>query len=43
MASTTPRLLSRDDMPTDAAFAATLLILREFMQHLHFTSITVQA
>lgn len=37
------RPASQDDMPTDAAFAATLLILREFMQHLHFTSITVQA
>lgn len=37
------RPTSQDDMPTDAAFAATLLILREFMQHLHFTSITVQA
>lgn len=37
------RPASQDDMPTDVAFAATLLILREFMQHLHFTSITIQA
>lgn len=37
------RPASQDDMPANAAFAATLLILREFMQHLHFTSITVQA
>lgn len=37
------RPASQDAMPTDAAFAATLLILREFMQHLHFASITVQA
>ena len=37
------RPASQDDMPTDTAFAATLLILREFMQHLHFASITVQA
>ena len=28
-------------IPTDAAFAATLLILREFMHHLHFGSIQV--
>lgn len=37
------RPASQDDLPTDAAFAATLLILREIMQHLHFTSVTVQA
>lgn len=37
------RPASQDAMPTDATFASTLLILREFMQHLHFTSITVQA
>lgn len=29
-------------IPTDAGFAATLLILREFMHHLHFTSITIE-
>jgi exopolyphosphatase/pppGpp-phosphohydrolase len=31
----------RDGLPTDAPFAATLLILREFMQHLQFESILV--
>lgn len=30
-------------LPADAAFAATLLILREFMHHLHFQAITVLA
>lgn len=29
-------------IPTDAGFAATLLILREFMHHLDFTSITIE-
>lgn len=28
-------------IPTDAGFAATLLILREFMHHLHFACIQV--
>lgn len=28
-------------LPTDARFAATLLILREFMHHLQFKSITI--
>jgi len=37
------RPTTQDAMPADTTFAATLLILREFMQHLHFTSITVQA
>lgn len=37
------RPVSQDVMPVDAAFAAALLILREFMQHLHFASVTVQA
>ncbi len=31
----------RSGIPTDAAFAATLLILREFMHHLHFACIQV--
>jgi exopolyphosphatase/pppGpp-phosphohydrolase len=34
---------SREEIPSDAAFAATLLILREFMHHLQFLSITVKA
>lgn len=31
----------RSGIPTDPAFAATLLILREFLHHLHFGSIQV--
>jgi exopolyphosphatase/pppGpp-phosphohydrolase len=31
----------RSGIPTDPAFAATLLILREFMHHLHFACIQV--
>lgn len=31
----------RSDIPTDPAFAATLLILSEFMHHLHFACIQV--
>jgi len=34
---------SRGEIPADATFAATLLILREFMHHLQFLSITVNA
>jgi exopolyphosphatase/pppGpp-phosphohydrolase len=32
---------SQEGVPSSAAFAATLLILREFMHHLQFSSITV--
>ncbi|WP_114974062.1 alpha/beta hydrolase-fold protein [Rhodoferax ferrireducens] len=41
-AVTLGRPASSEAMPTDAAFAATLLILREFMHHLQFASITVK-
>lgn len=34
---------SHAGLPADAGFAATLLILREFMHHLHFPAITVLA
>lgn len=37
------RPASSEGMPASAAFAATLLILREFMHHLQFSSITVKA
>jgi exopolyphosphatase/pppGpp-phosphohydrolase len=33
---------SREEIPADATFAATLLILREFMHHLQFLSVTVK-
>ena len=33
----------REEIPSGVAFAATLLILREFMHHLQFLSITVKA
>jgi len=33
---------SQQGIPNDAAFGATLLILREFMHHLKFASITLQ-
>jgi exopolyphosphatase/pppGpp-phosphohydrolase len=33
---------SREDIPADNAFAATVLILRELMHHLNFESITVK-
>ena len=36
------RPMSQDTIPTDPQFSATLLILREFMHHLHFSSITVR-
>lgn len=36
------RPASSAGIPTDAGFAATLLILREFMHHLDFTSITIE-
>lgn len=32
----------REGLPTSAAFAATLLILREFMHHMRFLSITIK-
>ena len=35
------RPASGEGLPTDAAFAATLLIMREFMHHLKFSSIDV--
>ena len=34
---------SQEGIPTSPAFVATLLILREFMHHLRFSSITVKA
>lgn len=37
------RPASSEGIPASAAFAATLLILREFMHHLQFSSITVKA
>lgn len=42
-AVTLGRPASQEEMPTSPAFAATLLILREFMHHLRFPSITVKA
>ena len=33
---------SREDIPSGVAFASTLLILREFMHHMQFLSITVK-
>lgn len=42
-AVTLGRPASREGLPTGAAFAATLLILREVMHHLRFSSITVKA
>jgi exopolyphosphatase/pppGpp-phosphohydrolase len=42
-AVTLGRPASQEGIPTSSAFAATLLILREFMHHLQFTSITVKA
>lgn len=35
------RPASHEGIPSSNAFTATLLILREFMHHLQFTSITV--
>jgi len=37
------RPASQEGVPTNPAFAATLLILREFMHHLQFPSITVRS
>ena len=37
------RPAAAEGLPSGSAFAATLLILRELMQHLHFPSITVLA
>lgn len=42
-AVTLGRPSSTEEIPTDVTFAATLLILREFMHHLQFLSITVVA
>lgn len=42
-AVTLGRPASREGLPTDATFAAALLILREVMHHLRFSSITVKA
>lgn len=36
------RPAAREGLPADAGFAASLLILREFMHHLQFASITVR-
>jgi exopolyphosphatase/pppGpp-phosphohydrolase len=41
VALATGRPITQDAIPTDPEFAAVLLILREFMQHLQFTSIMV--
>ena len=38
----TGRPASMDTLPTDLTFAASLLILREFMHHLGFTTITIR-
>jgi len=42
-AVTLGRPASQEGIPAGAAFAATLLILREFMHHLKFSSITIKA
>lgn len=34
---------SQEKLPTDTRFVATVLILREFMHHLHFADLTLQA
>lgn len=36
------RPASQETLPTDARFFAALLILREFMHHLHFAHLTIQ-
>jgi exopolyphosphatase/pppGpp-phosphohydrolase len=41
VALTAGRPITQDAIPTDPEFTAGLLILREFMQHLQFTSIMV--
>jgi exopolyphosphatase/pppGpp-phosphohydrolase len=41
-AVTRGRPASREEIPTNVTFAATLLILREFMHHLQFLSIIVK-
>jgi exopolyphosphatase/pppGpp-phosphohydrolase len=43
VAVTLGRPASREGIPTNVTFAATLLILREFMHHLQFLSITVKS
>lgn len=37
------RPASQESLPTDARFFAALLMLREFMHHLHFAQVTLQA
>jgi hypothetical protein len=36
------RPASQETLPTDARFFAAMLMLREFMHHLHFTQVTLQ-
>ena len=36
------RPASQEALPTDARFFAAMLILREFMHHLHFARVTLQ-
>jgi len=36
------RPTSQETLPTDARFVAAMLILREFMHHLHFSRVTLQ-
>ena len=43
IAVTLGRQGSREEIPANVTFSATLLILREFMHHLQFLSITVKA
>ena len=42
-AVTLGRPASRERFPSSAEFAATLLILREFMHHMRFASVTIRA
>ncbi len=37
------RPASQETLPTDARFFAVMLMLREFMHHLHFAQVTLQA
>lgn len=37
------RPTSQETLPTSARFVAALLMLREFMHHLHFTQVTLEA
>lgn len=43
VAWTEGRLAGQDDLPQEPAFAATLLILRETMQHLGFSAVVVRS